>query len=215
MRRARMRRWAGAAVGQAAAALTLVGCGISETDVIEAGGPATVEAFLVRGEDMLLFFRSPDGGVVPVIRTAEDSAGFGSGYELPDTDTAASVTPEKTIVALLDGPTKADRSAGLSTLLPPIAAGAKVTVHLPEDGLVTARVPLALQGLDKTALRQLVCTVAYSADPDGRVRVRMTGQEGVSTSATCGLDPGSDAPPGRFETSSLRTGGRHGVVGVI
>lgn len=53
--------WRGLAttVVAAAGAALAGGCGIQDSHVIEAGGPATVEAFLDRDADMLLFFRSP------------------------------------------------------------------------------------------------------------------------------------------------------------
>jgi hypothetical protein len=196
MRRARTRRRA-AAVAVAAAVPLLGGCGIQETDVIEAGGPASFQAFLNRDSDMLLFFRSPDGGLSPVIRTTEPSAGFGDGYvesgsgaENPG-DTDRPVATEKVVLALLHGPREEDRAAGLGTSLPAARPGGTVQVELSSGGRVTTRLPLALEGLDSTALRQLTCTIAYSQDADGQVVVELTGLDGASRSGTCGLAPGS------------------------
>lgn len=191
MRRARTRRRA-AAVTVAAAVPLLGGCGIQETDVIEAGGPASVQAFLDRDHDMVLFFRSPDGGLSPVIRTIALSDGFGGGHvEAGSADTAGPVPTEKVVAALLAGPRKEDRAAGLSTALPAARPGGTVEVERSSDGKVTTRLPLALEGLDSTALHQLTCTVAYSQDADGRIAVQLTGQDGASVSGTCGLAPGS------------------------
>lgn len=123
MRRARKRRRA-AAAALAAAVPLLGGCGIPETDVIEAGGPASFQAFLNRDYDMLLFFRSPDGGLSPVIRTTGPSSVFGNGYVESGSagDTAGPVPTEKVVSALLSGPREEDRAVGLDTALPPPAA---------------------------------------------------------------------------------------------
>lgn len=196
MRRARTRRRAAAlAVAVAAAVPLLGGCGIPETDVIEAGGPASVDAFLNRDFDMLLFFRAPDGGLSPVIRTTEPSAGFGAGAEqLGSADqsageTAGPVPTEKVVAALLNGPREEDRAAGLGTALPAARRGGTVEIEASSPDRVTIRLPLALKGLDSTALRQLTCTVAYSHAADGRALVELTGQDGTSRSGTCGLAP--------------------------
>jgi hypothetical protein len=205
MRRARTRcRHAAAATATVAAtataaALLLTGCGIQETDVIEAGGPASFQAFLDRDYDMLLFFRSPDGGLSPVIRTTAtdvSSSVFGEGYvdagpaDQDLGDPAGPVPTEKVVAALLAGPRKEDRAAGLSTSLPAARPGGTVQVETASAGQVAIRLPLALEGLDSTALRQLICTVAYSQDADGRVAVHLTGQDGASRTGTCGLAPG-------------------------
>ena len=201
MRRARTRRYA-AAVAVAAAVPLLGGCGIQETDVIEAGGPASFQAFVNRDVDMLLFFRSPDGGLSPVIRTTEPSAEFGGEYtELgsggrKSNDTAGPVPTEKVVLALLGGPRSEDRAAGLTTSLPTARPGGTVKVEHSSGGRVTTRLPLALAGLDSTALRQLTCTIAYSQAADGQVVVELTGQDGASRSGTCGLSPGNATPSG-------------------
>ena len=202
MRRARTPRRASAvavplATAVAVAVPLLGGCGIQETDVIEAGGPASFQAFLNRDYDMLLFFRSPDGGLSPVIRTTEPSTVFGDEYtesgsadENPG-DTAGPVPTEKVVSALLAGPREEDRAAGLSTALPTARPGGTVEVERSAGGRVTTRLPLALQGLDNTALHQLTCTIAYSQDPDGQVVVELTGQDGTSRSGSCALAPGT------------------------
>ncbi|MFF7445652.1 MULTISPECIES: hypothetical protein [unclassified Streptomyces] len=191
------RRTSAVAVAMAVtAALPLLGgCGIQESDVIEAGGPASVQAFLNREYDMLLFFRSPDGDLSPVIRTTGPSAGLGGEYEVAGAegqntgDPEEPVPTEKVVLALLAGPRELDRAAGLSTALPALTRGAHVEIGSPSGGRVTARVPLTLAGLDSTALRQLTCTIAYGVDPEGQLVVELTGQDGTSRSGTCGLAP--------------------------
>ncbi|MFI7325870.1 hypothetical protein ACIBQ3_14545 [Streptomyces rubiginosohelvolus] len=191
--------WRGLATAVVAAVgVPLVGgCGIQDSDVIEAGGPATVEAFLNRDADMLLFFRSPDGGLRPVIREGRPSAGFGDEYIEPgavDRDPSGPAGPaptEKVVLALLSGPGEADRAAGLTTALPALREKEAVTVEVSSDGGVTARLPLAVQGLDATAVRQLTCTIAYNEAKDGRGVVTLRGQDGAERSGSCGLAPGA------------------------
>ncbi|MER7379903.1 hypothetical protein [Streptomyces lanatus] len=178
MRRARrLRSTALALVVPVAAMLPLLGgCGIPETDVIEAGGPASVQAFFNRDSDMLLFFRAPDGGMSPVIRTPDRDPGA----------TAGPIPTEKIIQALLDGPRDEDRAAGLTTALPAPGTGPTIEVD-PSPGRVTTRLPLSVKNLNAAALRQLTCTIAYSEDPDGQAVVQLTGHDGASRSGTCGL----------------------------
>ncbi|MGW1273824.1 hypothetical protein [Streptomyces sp. NPDC002491] len=196
MRRARtLRRAAAVAVAVACAAPMLGGCGIPETDVIEAGGPATVQAFLTPSTDVLLFFRSPDGMVRPVIRTVRISTvpvGSGAAHG-SSAGQAAPLVTERVVMMLLAGPQEEDRAAGLDTALPAALPGVPIRIGPAKDGTATARVPLALDGLDDTALRQLTCTIAYGLDVDGRTVVELTGRDGASTSGTCGLAPGSAA----------------------
>lgn len=185
-----MRRTRVAALVVAAAVPLLGGCGIQETDPIEAGGPATVEAFYNRDDEMMLFFRTPEGGLNPVLRTAGPSAGFGGDYVEPGSDTTPGPpSTEKTVLALLAGPRQEDRAAGLTTALPPARPGTTVTVETAPGGTVTTNLPFPLNGLNAIALRQLTCTIAYSRAADGKVVVRLRGQDGASSSDTCGLAP--------------------------
>ncbi|MBC2905738.1 hypothetical protein [Streptomyces cupreus] len=197
MRRARKRRRTAAVVVVVTAAVSLLGgCGIQETDVIEAGGPASFQAFLNRDYDILLFFRSPDGGLSPVIFTTGSSDGFGADYVESGSagqepgDTAGAVPTEKVVAALLSGPREEDLAAGLDTSLPPAPRGGTIEVEI-LPGRVTTRLPLALEDLDSTALRQLTCTIAYSQAADGQVLVELTGRDGATSTGTCGLALGS------------------------
>ncbi|WP_234308131.1 MULTISPECIES: hypothetical protein [unclassified Streptomyces] len=200
-----MRRRVSAVVFAVVAGVALLGgCGIQETDVIEAGGPASVQAFLNRETGMLLFFRSPDGGLSPVIRSGGSETGFGDGSvhttTAGDQDTNRPVPTEKVVSALLAGPGDEDRAAGLTTALPAARPGGTVKVDTSLSGRVTTRLPLALEGLDSTALRQLTCTIAYSQDADGQIVVELRGQDGASRSGTCGLAPGMGNVPTVTET---------------
>ncbi|MFB8143023.1 hypothetical protein [Streptomyces parvus] len=173
------------------------GCGIRDSDVIEAGGPATVEAFLNRDVDMLLFFRFPDGGLTPVMREVRRSAGFGDEYiepGAPERDPSGPAGPaptEKVVLALLSGPDEADRAAGLTTALPAVREDGTVKVEVSPGGGVTARLPVAVKGLKPMALSQLTCTIAYNETADGRGMVTLRGSDGAVTSGRCGLAPGA------------------------
>ncbi|WP_199819703.1 hypothetical protein [Streptomyces sp. NRRL S-118] len=202
-----MRRWHTRrpvlAAAPMAAALLLAGCGIQETDVIEAGGPASVQAFVEPGYDALLFFRMPHGKLTPVIRSFPPRNPFGDEYRQAD-GAAPPAVPESAMSALLSGPGEADKAAGLGTSLPRVTADG-VRVRLSGDGKVMVNLPLALGGLDATAVRQLICTAAYSKDRDGRATVLLTGQDGVTATGTCGLDLNTDATPVAVETGSRTT----------
>ncbi|CAM5504495.1 hypothetical protein GCM10010329_63500 [Streptomyces spiroverticillatus] len=178
----RQARWALAA--WPVAALLLAGCGIRETDVIEAGGPATVEHFSRNGVDSLLFYRLPHGELTPVSRPLGTEGQFGSSYQTRPAST------EKVIAALFSGPSQAEKGAGLTTSLPRITSG---TVRLlprkpgAEPGGISLSVPVAVRDLAETATQQLVCTAAYSAVGDGSVRVQLVGQDGETAFGTCRL----------------------------
>lgn len=198
MRRARTGRRAGAGAVVAAAGVLLAGgCGVHESEVVEAGGAATVQAF--GGRESLIFFVSPDGRLSPVFLTPEawtyigpDGTTSSSRREDPSSVESEAVRTDKLVAMLLRGPRGEDRAVGLTTALPPLQSHETVQVETPaDDGPVRADLPIALRGLNRTALRQLICTIAYSQDRDGRVTVRLRGQDGESRSGTCDLDPDS------------------------
>ncbi|MGW7412498.1 hypothetical protein [Streptomyces sp. NPDC054863] len=180
-------------------ALLLAGCGIQETDVIEAGGPGRVQNFVDPDGDALLFFRLPHGELTPVPRRFRPEGIFSDEYGQPRRTETRRMSTEEAISALLSGPGKAEKAAGLSTALPRVTAGG-VRVRLSGGGStqgsgageVLVSLPLAVDRLDATAVRQLICTAAYSKDREGRATVRVTGRDGGSASGTCGLDPQHD-----------------------
>ncbi|MFJ3224427.1 hypothetical protein ACIPJS_13880 [Streptomyces sp. NPDC086783] len=196
MGRARVRRRSGAvAVAAASGVLLLGGCGIQETDVIEAGGPASIQAFFDDETEVLLFFHTRDGRLHPVIRPAESMTDTGSdgltvaGQNSTATDTAPPPL-EKVLAALLAGPGERDRKAGLGTSLHPTSPDPPPQVEVSASGKqVTADLPLPLDGLNRTASQQLICTVAYGHDADIRATVRLRGTDGTSRSGTCDFAP--------------------------
>ncbi len=126
-----MRRRAAAAGAVLLAALS--GCGIQRTDVVEAGGAATVIVQPVPEERMTLYFLGPDDRLMPMVRdlgrpepTATRPAGgtvpydgFGPGYEVSTgTLRREPVTVDKALAALLAGPGPEEAAAGATTALP-------------------------------------------------------------------------------------------------
>ncbi|MFE7772649.1 hypothetical protein ACFU5O_01865 [Streptomyces sp. NPDC057445] len=186
------------------ATLLLTGCGIQETDVIEAGGPATIQVFPSRGDRMLLFFPSPGGELRPVARPmgASSEAGLGNGEFLkPESSGPPVVSTEKTLAALFAGPVEGERAAGLTSGLPPFPPDGLLQVTPSAGGEVEAVVPVELGGLGATGLRQLICTVAYAEDPAGQVVVSLKGPDMTLSPAACdvgdsdGADAGADTQP--------------------
>ncbi|MGW3496020.1 hypothetical protein [Streptomyces sp. NPDC001020] len=165
------------AVVRAAACVTaaglLTGCGVQQTDVIEAGGPATVNVFPAPGQRLLLFFLSPQGHLTPVVRPVKSEQYAPAGVEPVDR--------QKVLAMLFAGPQANERAAGLHTELPQLngAMGIKST---PSN--VTVLLPLAVRHFEATAVRQVVCTVAF-ADGDGSAEVVIVGNDGTLPAAHC------------------------------
>ncbi|MDQ0795635.1 hypothetical protein [Streptomyces sp. B1I3] len=181
-----------------AALLPLAACGIQETDVIGTSGPAAIDVLPARQDRMLLFFLSPDGALVPVPRTVGDgaAAGFGGEYTI-GTGGSGSVDPAdpdarqptgKTLAALAAGPQEAERRAGLRNDPSLSAVAARIRVS-GGGGTADVVVPGPIAGLTGPARRQLVCTVAYAEDADGRVTVRLRGTDGAPAPERCDTWP--------------------------
>lgn len=179
-------------VAAVAALAALTACGIQETDVIGASGPATIDVLPARQVRMLLFFLSPDGTLVPVPRIVggEDGAGFGGEYnrdtdgETGSADPAARPATEKTMAALLAGPKKAELRAGLHNDASLTASVADVRISLAGD-MAEVVVAAPLGSLTEPARRQLVCTIAYAESPDGKVMVTLRGTDGALAPERC------------------------------
>ncbi|MFJ8075110.1 hypothetical protein ACIQ7Q_14555 [Streptomyces sp. NPDC096176] len=186
-----------AAVLAALLPLTACGIGIQETDVIEAGGPATIDVLPAREVRMLLFFLSPDGVLSPVPRIVENEggafdSGLGGGYTRSEAAVPVRPATEKVVAALLAGPNEAERRAGLRNAagMPAPTVMKKITVS---GGVAEAFVPARLAGMPDLAKRQLVCTIAYAESAQGTIQVRLTGVDGALTPAYC--DARSAAAP--------------------
>ncbi|WP_432062259.1 hypothetical protein [Streptomyces sp. S1] len=199
-----MRRRTGAAL---LALLALAGCGIQETDVVEAGEAATVVVQPVPEDRMVLYFLGPDGQSLPMVRdvgplavpsptrpadAAEDGRvpydGFGPGYETSTgTPHGGRVAPDKALAALMAGPRPHEAATGVTTALP---RGVDQAPHVEADpsGSASAlrlRAPFPVRGLPAAAVRQLVCTAAHAEHPAGRAEVTVTGPDGALSAARC------------------------------
>ncbi|MER6240016.1 hypothetical protein ABT185_28835 [Streptomyces clavifer] len=188
----------------------LVGCGIQETDVIEAGKPAVADLLPPREGRVLLFFLSPDDELRPVPRTVdtpwrggslEGSAGPGDPSALADEPDghdglgggspsssggmSENLSPLAAVRALLAGPDKAERRAGFRNApsLPRVAEDADRMVR--GDRTVEVGLDLRVARLTAAARDQIVCTAAYAAHAQGAVSVSLVGQEGRLAPAEC------------------------------
>ncbi|MCB8906880.1 MULTISPECIES: hypothetical protein [unclassified Streptomyces] len=184
----------------------LAGCGIQKTDVVEAGGAATLHVGPPLPEErIVLYFVGPDGRSMPVARDlglpfpdtappSGDSAEhvptdvFGPGYEISRDDlNRGGIVTDKILAMLLAGPRENERAAGITTVLP---AAKGVTVLQDSKGtparrLIWVRTPFPVKKLSEAAVRQLVCTTAYAEHPAGLVEVSLSGPDGILPTARC------------------------------
>ncbi|MFE5616373.1 hypothetical protein [Streptomyces sp. NPDC056470] len=198
-----MRRAAVLGAALLTGALALTGCGIQQSDVVEAGGPATIAVAPGEVGRLLLFYVDVDGRLTPAARPLdprlmlrEQAHPRGLGVAAPPA-----------LAALLRGPNADERAAGLSTRLPEQAwatgdGGPLVNVEIDEDGERRLRVSVdfPLGDLDGAAARQLVCTAAYAEETDGRIAVVLSGPGGVRPAETCDE---FEVTPGATETGAL------------
>ncbi|KQX53102.1 MULTISPECIES: hypothetical protein [unclassified Streptomyces] len=190
--------------------LTATACGIQESDVVEAGGAATVAVAPIPEYRTVLYFLGPDGrsmpvarelsGPVPVATNPSDGTGTGEALheEVTPEDKAAGiglrpgeVATDMVLAMLLAGPVAAEATAGITTALPDgaTAGGLHVTPDPsgPTSGrrLLRLRAPFPVMELSESAVRQLVCTTAYAEHPAGLVDVSVTGPDGALPVARC------------------------------
>ncbi|MFB7029081.1 MULTISPECIES: hypothetical protein [unclassified Streptomyces] len=191
------------AVVAATALLALAGCGIQETDVVEAGGAATVVVQPVPEERMTLYFVGPDGRLMPMVRDtgrpwpattspAGDTVpydGFGPEYEISaEALRRERIGTDKTLAALMAGPRAEETAAGVTTALPKSGKWTPRVEAEPGGPSAPARrlrVSFPVKGLPEAAVRQLVCTTAFAADQTGRTEVTITGPDGSLPAARC------------------------------
>ena len=166
------------ALGRAVAACVtsaalLTGCGVQQTDVIEAGGPATVNVFPAPEWRIVLFFLSAQGRLTPVTRQV--------GRDGDPSMDVKQVDSVKVLFMLFDGPRATEREAGLHTDLPRLKGPGWMKAT---SGKRMIRLPLAVRPLSATAVRQVVCTAAF-AGGDGGAEVTIIGQDGALPPAHC------------------------------
>ncbi|MFF3214344.1 hypothetical protein ACFYYB_27235 [Streptomyces sp. NPDC002886] len=143
----------------AAALVAVAGCGISTTDAVRAGGPATgVQQQPGHTQTVQLYFASAYG-----IRQASRPA-------------TGPTTPQQALNLLLEGPTDSERARGLANHIPQMP-------HRPSafagPGTVDLFLPLSVAAgeLDNIVLSQMVCTLVHAKNlddtPPDRIVVRV------------------------------------------
>ncbi|MEV4440736.1 hypothetical protein AB0K09_17275 [Streptomyces sp. NPDC049577] len=167
-----------------AALVTLSGCGIEPSEVVEVGRPATgVKRPGRPATEARLYFAYP-GGLFGVVRPA-----------------GGEISAEEAVPLLLQGPNEAERMRGLYSDLPKIAAG-KVQVTT-ATGQVAIRLPVDPTRLPSVGRTQLVCTAAHNAVPGDlppdEVKVQLSGAGRTLSDQTCDnrqifVPPGSSSP---------------------
>ncbi|WP_431780821.1 hypothetical protein [Streptomyces chumphonensis] len=188
----RGRRVAPLAACAALTALLLGGCGIAETEVVGAGDPATFPV-VPHPSTGLLFLRTPEGRVMPVIRFLDEV--FEEAPDVSEVPEVPGVTrTSRTVAALFAGPRGSEREIGLTDGLPDLPETPVRSEPLP-DGGVEVLLPIALAGLDDLAVRQIVCTAAFAEDEEGRASVRLRGADTVLPTAVCEVDGESVGAP--------------------
>ncbi|MEU6877214.1 hypothetical protein [Streptomyces sp. NPDC046712] len=184
-----------------AGVLVLAGCGIRQSDVVEAGGPATIAVVPVSGSRMLLFYVDADGRLLPVARELGGPLDGWEGYRMPPGEppptypAGSGIVAAKALTVLLLGPNKAEAAAGLTTRLPaPGTWRDKEGPHISqgpdttgEDGerRLRIRLPFPVGELDGAGIRQLVCTAAYAEEAEGRASVVLSGPGGSLPAEGC------------------------------
>ncbi|MFF9910575.1 hypothetical protein [Streptomyces sp. NPDC013457] len=186
-----MRRGTGLGAALLTGALALTGCGIQQSDVVEAGGPATIAVAPGEVGRVLLFFVDVDGRLTPAAR-ALDTDQLLREQIVATYPRGLGVASPPALSLLLRGTNAAERAAGLSTRLPEGAGtaggeGPLVNVEIDERGERRLRVSLdfPLGDLDGAAARQLVCTAAYAEETDGRIAVVLSGPGGARPAERC------------------------------
>ncbi|MEE1738291.1 hypothetical protein PUR49_17510 [Streptomyces sp. BE147] len=199
----------GRRAGRLAAALLvlaggpLAGCGIQETAVIDAGSPVVADLLPPREGRVLVFFFSPGNELLPVPRVVasqwRDGAAVPAGPDEPygragpggppPAGEDEPLSPFAAVTALLAGPDRAERRAGLRSA-PSLPRTASAVVRIVRDGpTVEVELRLRVTGLTAPARDQIVCTAAYAADAQGAVSVRLVGREGRLAPADCPVRP--------------------------
>ncbi|MFD3797549.1 hypothetical protein [Streptomyces californicus] len=186
--RRRTGRAARLAVLLALAPVPLSGCGIQETEVVEAGRPAVGDLLPPRETRLLLFFHGPDGELLPVPRIV-DVPWHSGGSPADGEEADQALSPLAAVTAQLTGPDEDERRAGFrndSSLPGTASAVDRVVTDAPA---VEVRLTTGVRTLTAPARDQLVCTAAYAAHPKGSRPVALAGRDGRLPPADCSVRP--------------------------
>ncbi|MFF9017319.1 hypothetical protein ACF09C_30685 [Streptomyces sp. NPDC014870] len=187
--------------------LTLGGCGIQGTDVVESGEAASVVVYPPPALRMTLFLVDGDGRLAPVVRDGQGTdpgrypdpvrttpvATGGTGAEdLWEAELGPSgvTRPMKVLAALVAGPNARERAAGLGTRIPAGRYELYASEHAAKMGdygmptfLVRSTGPV--KTLEPVAVQQIVCTTVFGKDPAGVAWVSLTGPDGTLQAQSC------------------------------
>ncbi|MFF1837747.1 hypothetical protein ACFVXE_26590 [Streptomyces sp. NPDC058231] len=146
-------------------ALLAAGCGIRASGVVEVGDPATVDVAPGPRTGVLLYFIGPASPDAPLPVARQVVA-----------------KPGDTLTLLFDGPSKAERAAGMRTELPDVPGQAKWSIG--QDG-VSVRLGSPVTGLSELARQQLICTAAHTGGAGPGAAVTVSGTDGSIGPARC------------------------------
>lgn len=172
------------------AGVPLSGCGIQQTGVVGAGRPPVGDLLPSRDTRVLLFFFSPDDELLPVPRIVDVPWQGDPEISASESEEASeALSPLTAVTALLDGPNKAERGAGLRNASSLPREASVVDRVLTGDSTVEIRLDLVVRRLSAPARDQLVCTAAFSAQTQGALPVTLVGRDGRLAPADCSLRP--------------------------
>ncbi|MFG2328419.1 hypothetical protein ACGFMM_02220 [Streptomyces sp. NPDC048604] len=157
----------------------LAGCGIQNTEVVEAGAGAPVTVRPAKGARLMLFFVAADGRLMPVVRDV------GLGGDRAEYRVATDVV----LRALYNGPDARERAAGATTRLTEqrkVHAGSEVRSG--GRRVIVVGVAGTVGDLDPVAVRQLVCTAGYAEAPGQDLQVEVVGVDGPLPATRCELE---------------------------
>ncbi|MFG3345181.1 hypothetical protein ACGF1Z_08955 [Streptomyces sp. NPDC048018] len=184
--------------------LPLAACGIRKSDVVEAGGAATVAVYPTNGVKMVLFLVGPDGRLMPTVRDFGLSYGPDGTTGLVDRDGNPMRLPteravvggyriatDKVLATLLEGPDQRERGAGLTTRLALHGFSPHTETRPGPDGgdtVLSLRLEVRVQDLDPLGVQQLVCTAAYAEELGQAAQVVVTGIDTTLPATRCEAD---------------------------
>ncbi|MEU6389425.1 hypothetical protein [Streptomyces sp. NPDC046939] len=161
------------ALGTAALALGLAGCGVPPSEVVEVGEPATgmspaAMVYFLAADDPSDHLTDPVSGVPSSAPRAADGPGSLRGVPRPAAATGTDPV-SYAVRQLLAGPTAAEART-LTTALPRLKDPSRLGVETGASGTVVVRLPPGSDRPSATGLRQLACTVARAHVPDAAER---------------------------------------------
>ncbi|GAA0628954.1 hypothetical protein [Streptomyces crystallinus] len=148
-----------------AALLLAAGCGIRSTDVVQVGDPAYGKVTPSGDEGTTLYFKGPNG-LLPVVRSGGNKDARLGGA----------------LMQLLNGPSDAEKDAGLTSELPNFYGGLALGV---EGDQVTVHLERAVLDFPLLARQQFACTVAHAVPQGQDLKVTVIGTDGRLTLPAC------------------------------